>query len=427
LRSQCREGAWDLIGIILAAGVGKRLKPLTETRPKVLIPVGGKPVLFYSLKMLSLLGIRDVYIVVSYMRDYVEKSIKSIADELQLNVRFVDQKEPLGTAHAVRVVTENVLDDAIIVYGDLYIDPEPVARILRSAVEKRFNMLTAVDVEDSSKYGKLVIDGERVVKVIEKPVDGGKGLANAGIYVVRAKTLQLVSEIRLSPRGEYELTDLIELASSRDEPFRYAILSSELWQDIGYPWDLLKANKMALDRIKAKTILGDVDPHATIKGPVYIEEGAVIKGCTYIEGPAYIASNASIGPNAYIRPYTTIMSGAHIGFAVEVKESIVMENTHAAHLTYIGDSIIAEHVNLGAGTLLANLRFDEATVKVFIEGKKVDSGRRKLGAIIGGYVKTGVNVSIMPGVKIGSYSIIYPGVTVYRDVPPRTVVKKDWL
>ncbi|MEM2528144.1 MAG: nucleotidyl transferase, partial [Ignisphaera sp.] len=123
----------------------------------------------------------------------------------------------------------------------------------------------------------------------------------------------------------------------------------------------------------------------------------------------------------------TVMDGAYIGFSVEVKESIVMENTHAAHLTYIGDSILAENINLGAGTIIANLRLDDKTVKLLIDGKKIDSKRIKMGAVIGGYTKTGVNVSIMPGVKIGSHSIIYPGVTVYKDVPPHTIVKENWM
>ena len=185
-------------------------------------------------------------------------------------------------------------------------------------------------------------------------------------------------------------------------------------------------NKLELTKRNARIIRGEVDPCTTIKGPVIVEEGATIRGCTYIIGPAYIGPNADIGPNAYIRPYSVILEGARIGFSVEVKESVVMEHAHAAHLAYIGDSVVGEHVNLGAGTVLANLRFDNKTVKVTVESKRIDSGRRKLGALIGGYVKTGINVSIMPGVKIGSYAIIYPGITVYKDVPPHTVVKEVW-
>jgi bifunctional UDP-N-acetylglucosamine pyrophosphorylase/glucosamine-1-phosphate N-acetyltransferase len=416
-----------MIGIVLAAGIGKRLKPLTETRPKVLMPVASKPVIYYTLKLLSLLNVSEVFVVVSYMREVIEDSVKRLAEELSLNIHFVTQEKELGTAHAVKVAIEKALDYAVVVYGDLYIDSEAVAKVLKPVIEKRLNVLTAVEVPDVSKYGKLVTSENNVLKIVEKPSEGGKGLANAGIYAIRDSTLKLLNEIKPSVRGEYELTDLIEIANSRGEGFKYVVVGSENWQDIGYPWDLLKANKMALERLNQKVVLGEVDAHAVVKGAVRIDEGAVVKGCTYIEGPAFIGREAVIGPNAYIRPYTTIMHKVHIGFSVEVKESIVMENTHAAHLTYIGDSVVAEDVNLGAGTLLANLRFDEATVKAYIEGKKVDSGRKKFGAVIGGHVKTGVNVLIMPGVKIGSHSVIYPGVTVYRDVPPKTIVTKDWL
>jgi len=128
-----------------------------------------------------------------------------------------------------------------------------------------------------------------------------------------------------------------------------------------------------------------------------------------------------IGPNAYIRPYSVICSGSKIGFSVEVKESVLFENVHAHHLAYIGDSVICENVNLGAGTVLANLRHDGATVKMTIKGIREDTDRRKLGAIIGAGVKTGINVSVMPGVKIGSNSWILPGVVVYRDIPSNTI------
>jgi len=416
-----------LIGIVLAAGDGKRLRPLTETKPKVLMPVAGKPVIYYPLDVLSRLGIEEVYVVVSYMKDVVIENVKEITDELSINVKFIDQGNALGTGHAVKKVVENVLDDAVIIYGDLYLNSSTVSNALKKAVEKRFNVVVGVVVSNISKYGKLVVDGEKVLEIVEKPSENGTGVANAGIYFVKSKVLELVNELRKSPRGEYELTDIISIARSKGEEFKYVSISLSDWQDIGYPWDLLKANKIALEKLALRKVMGDVSPYATIKGHVYIDEEATIKGATYIEGPVYIGKEAVIGPNSYIRPYTTILSKVHIGFSVEVKESIVMENTHAEHLTYIGDSIIAENVNLGAGTKIANLRFDNQTVKMMIEGKRVDSERVKLGAVIGGYAKTGINVSIMPGVKIGSYSIIYPGVTVYRDVPSKTIVKTNWI
>jgi bifunctional UDP-N-acetylglucosamine pyrophosphorylase/glucosamine-1-phosphate N-acetyltransferase len=415
-----------MIGVILAAGKGKRLKPLTETRSKVLIPILGKPVIQLHLELMKNLGLEKVVVVVSYLKEQLKDKIKKIADEIGVEVEFVDQVEELGTGHALRVVVEKFEDDMVIVYGDLYIDVERVTNILCNVIDRKESYVVGVDVEEVSKYGKLILENDNVLGIQEKPSEGGSGVVNGGIYVVRSSVAKLANEIVVSTRGEYELTDIVSIARSKGYVFKVVKISRDSWQDIGYPWDLLNAVKLELSKIRGKVIKGDVENVATIKGPVVIEEGAVVKGATYIEGPVYIGKDASIGPNSYLRPYTVIEEKAHIGFSVEVKESIVLENTHAAHLAYIGDSIIGENVNLGAGTLIANLRFDNKTVKMTIEGKRVDTGRRKMGSVIGGYVKTGVNVSIMPGVKIGSHSIIYPGVVVYRDVPQNTVIDKDW-
>ncbi len=417
-----------LIGIVLAGGRGRRLEPLTETRPKVLLPIVDKPIIYRPLKLLSMLGIRNVVVVISYMGERVIEYVKNISSELGIDPYFVHQGQELGTAHAVKVAINKILDDAIVVYGDLYIDVENVYRILRDVVDKGYrDVVTGVYLDDVSRYGKLLVDGDKVIGIEEKPPSGGSGLANAGIYMFSSRTLELVNEVELSPRGEYELTDVIGLGHRKGFRFSFISIDSRSWSDIGYPWDLLRVSRIELEKVSYRVIKGSIDQAVTIKGPAIVDEGAIIKGSTYIEGPVYIGKNTSTGPNSYLRPYTVILDGAHIGFSVEVKESIVMENTHAAHLSYIGDSIIAENVNLGAGTKIANLRLDDKTVKVTINNKRIDSERRKLGAIIGGHVKTGINVSIMPGVKIGSYSIIYPGITVYRDVPPKTIVKTNWI
>jgi len=288
-------------------------------------------------------------------------------------------------------------------------------------------VLGVVEVNDVSRYARVVVESGRVKELVEKPAERGPGLANAGVYYVPGKYLELVEELELSPRGEYEFTDVIVNVIRRGEVVRVFNLGADEWMDVGVPWLVIEVNKLALAKWGGRSVRGEVEGTATVKGPVIVEEGARIRGGSYIEGPAYIGEDADIGPNSYIRPYSVIGRGCRIGFSVEVKESVVFEEAHAAHLAYIGDSVVGEHVNLGAGTILANLRFDERNVKVSIEGKRVDSGRRKLGAIIGGYVKTGVNVSIMPGVKIGSYAIIYPGVRVFRDVPSRATVEHDWL
>ncbi|MEM1859584.1 MAG: nucleotidyltransferase, partial [Metallosphaera sp.] len=174
-------------------------------------------------------------------------------------------------------------------------------------------------------------------------------------------------------------------------------------------------NKAELDSIPGR-IEGELEENVKIVGKVVIEEGAKVLSGTRIEGPVFIGKNCVVGPNAYLRPYTLLTGNVKIGSFVEIKESVVMEGTKIPHLSYVGDSVISEDVNFGAGTLVANLRFDEKEVFMNIKGKRQGTGRKKMGTVVGGHVRTGINVSILPGIKIGAYAMIYPGAVVNRDV-----------
>lgn len=169
-------------------------------------------------------------------------------------------------------------------------------------------------------------------------------------------------------------------------------------------------------------ILGFVETGAHITGPVTVAETAHVRSGAYIEGPAYIGEHSDIGPNCYIRPCTSIGRKVRIGNACEIKNSIIMDGVHIGHLSYVGDSIVGENCNLGAGTITANYRLDAGTVKMMVKDKLVDSGRTKLGAVLGDNVKTGINALFMPGVKVGNNCWIGPNVVVYRDVPPNTAL-----
>ncbi|RLI33379.1 hypothetical protein DRO56_01865, partial [Candidatus Bathyarchaeota archaeon] len=156
-----------------------------------------------------------------------------------------------------------------------------------------------------------------------------------------------------------------------------------------------------------------------------VEEGARVRAGAYIEGPVLIGRGSDIGPNCYIRPSTSIGEEVRIGNACEVKNSIIMDRTHVAHLSYVGDSVLGSGCNLGAGTITANIRFDKRNVRMNIKGRRIDSGRRKLGTFMGDDAQTGINVSLMPGVKVGPGSWIAPGLTVYEDVPPWTFLQAE--
>ena len=406
--------------IILAAGYGKGLEPITHTRHKSLVPILGEPLLIKHLKAINKLGdVENVIIIVNYLREQVAEAVTKVKSELNFNIVIKDQGEPLGTGHALSVaVSEVSSSEFIVIYADVFFDYSDLRRL----AELRGNVVCAYRVSDPSRYGVLISEGGRLKNIIEKPAEPPSNLINAGIYKFDKSIARYLMELKPSPRGEYELTDAIKDMCPHVE---VKVIELNYWADIGRPWKLLEVHKYLLDKLSRTEINGEVEANVTIKGNVHVGEGTEICSGTYIKGPVWIGNNAVIGPNAYLRPYTVILDNAKVGFNVEVKESLVMEGVHVSHQAYVGDSIICEHSNLGAGTILANLRFDESEVKVFVKGRRESSGRKKLGAIIGGYVKTGVNVSVFPGVKIGAYSWIYPGVAVKRDVPPCTIVKGD--
>jgi bifunctional UDP-N-acetylglucosamine pyrophosphorylase/glucosamine-1-phosphate N-acetyltransferase len=164
-------------------------------------------------------------------------------------------------------------------------------------------------------------------------------------------------------------------------------------------------------------VLGTVEPGARLIGPVTVAESARVRSGVYIEGPAFIDEEADIGPNCYIRSGTSLGRRVRVGNAVEIKNSLIMDGAHIGHLSYVGDSVIGEKCNLGAGTITANLRFDDGKIKTRIKDKVVETGRRKLGVVLGDNVKTGIKASFMPGVKVGVNTWVGANLMVERDLP----------
>lgn len=411
--------------VILAAGKGVRLRPITETRPKPLIPVLCKPLLLWHLDYLltnsSLFD--EIIIVVNYLKEKIIDAVRK--HPLHELIRFIEQGEELGTGDAVYKAIKDLDDneEVLVIYSDLFIaDKELYGKILRT----EGNVVVGVVHENPSEYGVLIEENGLLKSIIEKPAMPPSNLVNAGIYKFRVGDLRpYLENLKPSVRGELEFTDALTNAVLNNTIIRILKLDGSKWIDIGLPWNILDANKMAFKYlVEGSKFNGVIESNVSIKGNnIVIEDGALIRSGTYIEGPVYIGSGAIIGPNARIRPYSVICNDSVVGFSVEVKESLIMEHVHVSHLSYVGDSIICEGVNFGAGTITANLRFDDKPVKVNIKDKRVSTGRRKFGAIIGGYVKTGINVSLMPGVKVGSYSWIAPGAVVYEDVPPRSFLR----
>ncbi len=411
--------------VILAAGKGERMRPLTDTKPKHILPVGGAPLLEWPLRGLAEVGISEALIVTHYMEDQIKTQLGH-GSSLGISISYARQDEMKGTAHAFSAGEAFVGDDEFIgFYGDGFITVESFKAVL-DAHGTGETTLGVIRVDDPSMLAAVELDGDRVTRLVEKPPKGEapSNLANTGIYVFTPEIFDRIKDTGLSSRGEYEVTDSIGSLIESGAKVKAAVLPRKGWMDVGQPWDLLEANARALSGL-ASSVSGDVEDNVNIHGPVCIEKGARIRSGAYIEGPVYIGPGCDIGPNCYIRPCTSIGAGVRIGNSCEVKNSIVMDGSHIAHLSYVGDSVIGEGCNFGAGTITANIRFDKKNVKMNIKGSSVDSGCRKLGAVVGDNAQTGINVSLLPGIKIGSEAWVAPGLIVDEDVPSGYFLKKD--
>ena len=411
-----------LKAIILSAGEGSRMRPLTLTKPKTMLPVAGKPIIQYNIESLRDNGITDILLIVRYKEEMVRNYFGDGSD-FGVNIFYKTQKDFLGTANAISY-GEDFIDDSIIVLnGDIILDDEIIHEII-----KKYNYLTPdtlmllTEVEDPSAFGVVEIENGNIKSIVEKPKreEAPSNLVNAGIYIFNKDIFDKIRKTEISERSEYEITDSVSL-QIKDNKTVIGHKTSKDWIDVGRPWELIEVNEDLIGKLKTE-IKGTIEDGAFIHGEVFLDEGSVIKAGVYIEGNVYIGKNCDIGPNSYIRGNTYFGDNVHVGNAVEIKNSIIMENTNVSHLSYVGDSVIGSNCNIAAGTNIANLRFDNATIKTKIKNQKIDSGRRKLGAIIGDSVKTGINSSFSPGVKVGHNSTIGSGVLLYEDLPSDTRV-----
>jgi bifunctional UDP-N-acetylglucosamine pyrophosphorylase/glucosamine-1-phosphate N-acetyltransferase len=410
--------------ILLAAGEGVRLLPITATRPKHLLKAGGKTIIEHCLAALKSCGITEAVVVTYYMSEVI-RSYLGDGSKFGFTIEFVEQSAVLGTGDAVSIVEPFVDGDFLVVYADLLFSQQAMQTVLDTYKREKCDAVVGVvAVENPENYGIIELGEQQNVKrVVEKPSrkDAPSNLANAGLYIFSKDVFSFLRKVKRSIRGEYELTDAVTMLSEDKKTVLPAELSKEDWFDIGRPWDLLDANGWALRRMEHK-ILGTVEEGAHLFGPVTLAETARVRSGAYVEGPCFIDEGADIGPNCFIRACTCIGKNARVGNACEIKNSVIMDGTHIGHLSYVGDSILCEKCNLGAGTITANLRLDDATVKLVVKEKVVDTGRRKLGAILGDNVKTGVNSVLMPGVKVGGDCWVGANLMVERDLAPNTLV-----
>lgn len=400
--------------VLLAAGEGKRMRPLTAHRPKVMLPVAGRPILEHVLERVAAAGFRDLLLITHYQAGAVRAHFGT-GRAWGVRIRYLDQGAAAGTGHAVARLKGHVKAPFALFYADSLYATGDLAKFHKA------NGLTvgAKRVPDARPYGLLAVRGDRLVKLEEKPAVAKSGLVNVGAYTLTPALVDRCARLSSSPRGELELTDALQEAAASN-PVR--VLPCDSWQDVGRPWDLLTVQEQLMSTLKRR-VEGRVDASAVLEGPVVVEKGAHVRHGTVIEGPCIIQAGARVGPHAYLRGATVVGRGCHVGASVEIKNSILFEEASVPHLSYVGDSILGARVNLGAGTIVANLKHSGHNVRVAMEGGDwVDTGRRKFGVIIGDDVKTGINTTLNVGAVLGPGARVLPGRVVDGWVPAGATV-----
>lgn len=386
--------------VILAAGKSTRTYPLTITKPKPLLKIANKTILEHNLESLS--GIIDeVIIVIGYKGDMIKEMLGNKFKNIKIS--YAEQKDMQGSGSALLAAGPMIKDKFIVMNGDDIFFREDIKKCL-----KHDYCILAKETSELSRFGEVMTDKEKVTGLREKPAKD-KGLANCGLYVFNKDIFSY--KLKKSIRGEFEITDYVNFAAKKN---KMGFEIAESWLPVTYPWNILDANEFLLAKIKGKSS-GEIENGATIKGEVIVGKGSVVKAGSYIEGPVMIGENCKIGPNCYIRKGTSVGNNSKIGNAVEVKNSVIGDNTSIGHLSYVGDSVIGDNVNFGAGTITANLRHDDKNIKTPVKGSLADTGRRKLGTIIGDNVHTGINTSIYPGRKIWPGRSTVPGEIIMAD------------
>src|SRR5579871_1272817 len=323
-------------GLILSGGKGTRLRPITYTRAKQLVPVANKPVLFYGLEALTAAGILDIGIVVGETQAEIREAVGSGA-RWGARVTYIEQDAPRGLAHAVLISESFIGDEPFVMYlGDNLLNRGIGSFVEQFERERPAAQILLAHVPDPQMFGVAELKDGRVVGLVEKPAVPKSDLALVGVYMFGREVFSAVKQIQPSARNELEITDAIQRLIDLGHHVRPHIVEG-WWKDTGKLEDMLEANRLILDTIEAR-IEGDVDSGSRIEGKVIIEPGACIEQ-SVIRGPVVIGARARI-TNAYVGPFTAIGDATEIR-NTEIEHSIVLEGARITDVPgRVADSLI---------------------------------------------------------------------------------------
>ncbi len=336
-------------GVILSGGLGTRLRPLTHTGVKQIIPVANKPVIEYCIDDLVRVGVREIAIIVGYTPDKIQSVIDTVGDGSRwgITISYIEQDAPRGIAHGIACARDFVGNDSFIVYlGDNLLQDD-IAGIVQPFIQENVDMgLLLTQVDDPRPYGVAVLDESgKMVDIIEKPADPPSNLAVIGIYYFSPRVFSVIEGLKPSARGEYEISDTIHsMITTPGMRFAYATTQG-WWDDTGTAEAILIANHNVLKTLVSKND-GIIESGVKIIGDVSIGSGTIIRSGTVIRGPVIIGPDCDIG-ETYIGPYSSIGKGCRIRGGE--LESVILVGDTRLELSpdkRIADSLIGRHTTI---------------------------------------------------------------------------------
>ena len=380
--------------VILAGGEGSRLRPLTLSRPKAMIPVANRPIIDYVIRALAANGIRDITVVVGYRKEHVIRYL----NRCDIPIRVVVQEKQLGPAHALRCAEAEISGNFILLPGDNYIDAASIGKIKNEP-----SSLLIKEHPYPSNFGVVSLRNGFVEEIVEKPSESPRFTVSTGIYHLDRNVFDYLD-------GR-EIPDAI--GAMIGAGYRFRAVPADQWHDAVYPWDLLGINSRILKSVPPRKS-GTINGMSKIQGIVRIGEGTEIGPNSTILGPVIIGESCDIGPNTCIMPNTSIGSRVRIEPFTYLENSILMDDVRIGSHSRCVDAVVGEGARLANQTTIrtGNYRFE-------VDGKLFGG---KFGAILGDRV-TSAPFTVLHHCLVGNYVSIEEGRTISGNIPDHVVVK----
>ena len=349
-------------GIILHGGHGTRLRPLTHTGPKQLLPIANKPMSQYCIESIREAGITDIAIIIGGLGSNKVKEYYGNGENFGVNLTYIEQDYPRGIAHAVNLCKSFVGNEKFVVFLGDNIIQKSISKFVKNFEESNYDAsILLCEVDNPSRFGIADVKDKKIIKIMEKPKNPPTNLAVTGIYFLTTKIFDVIDRLKPSSRNELEITDALQMLLEENHNISYNMIT-DYWKDTGTPEDILNANMQVLEKMKPY-FYGKKEDSVSVQNSLMLGEGSLIKTGSRINGPVIIGKNCIIEPNTTIGPNTSI--GDHsILSGCEVENSIIMSECKIECNAKIRHSIIStnshisqnkktnkEHVFLlGAGT-----------------------------------------------------------------------------